>query len=98
MRPRKLRTPEGFARKHRSFFLIALAGIPFAVAAGQVPPVPPLPPEPPIPPVAPIPPLPPILIPGGVHPDRAQLHEIRRSADDAPRMPDDVRPGLQLPI
>ena len=82
--------------KHRSFFLIALAVIPFAVAAGQVPPVPPLPPEPPIPPVAPIPPLPPILIPGGVHLDRAQLDEIRRSADDARRMADDVRRDVQF--
>jgi HEAT repeat protein len=97
MQSLKLRTTEGFAMKHRSFFLIALAVIPFAVAAGQVPPVPPLPPEPPIPPVAPLPPLPPMGMRGvsGLL-DRAQLDEIRRSADDARRMADEVRRDVQF--
>jgi HEAT repeat protein len=84
--------------KHRSFFLIALAAVPFAVAAGQVPPVPPIPPEPPIPPVAPIPPLPPILMSGGMSGlfDRAQLDEIRRAADEGRRAADDARRDMQF--
>lgn len=87
--------------KHRSFLLIALAAIPFAVAAGQVPPVPPvppLPPEPPIPPMAPMPPLPPMGVSGGVlgQFDRLQLDEIRRAADEGRRAADDARREMQF--
>jgi HEAT repeat protein len=86
--------------KHRSFFLIALAVIPFAVAVGQVPPVPPVPPVAPvapIPAVAPIAPLPPMMS-GGVWGqfDRLQLDDIRRSADDARRAADDARREMQF--
>ena len=55
MQSLKLRTIEGFVMKHRSFFQIALAAIPFAVAAGQIPPVPPVPPVRPVPVEPPVP-------------------------------------------
>lgn len=88
--------------KHRSFILIALAAIPFAVATAQVtPPQPPQPPEPPTPPVAPRAPVAPLapLGPMGLSGqlfDRLQLDEIRRSADDARRAADEARREMQF--
>lgn len=94
--------------KHRAFILVALAAIPFTIAAGQVPPIPPTPPNPPVQPdpvigVPPSKPVPPAAIapPPGVRYIRDRdrlmdLDEIRRSAEDAKWAAQDAIRGLDM--
>jgi HEAT repeat protein/outer membrane protein assembly factor BamD (BamD/ComL family) len=83
--------------KHRSFFMIALAAVPFAIAAGQVaptPPVAPVRPEPVVAPVVPVAPVAPTLPLGpmtaaapmapvpGYGFDRLDIDELRYNAQE----------------
>jgi HEAT repeat protein len=73
--------------KHRSFFMIALAAFPIAIAAGQVAPTPPAAPARPAPavpltPVAPVTPMPAIAPVPGYGFDRLDVDELRRNADE----------------
>jgi HEAT repeat protein len=100
MQSLKLRTIEAFAMKHRSFFLIALATVPFAAAVGQVAPVPatrPEPPTAPVPATAPIAPLAPLPAVGPYRGfDRLDLDEIRINTDQIRQQVLDARQDAML--